>query len=106
MSEAVMREMIKFFDAVSGGTGPYGWIYAMEHEKYGIECARFFTHTSEYRKEVHHLSLKVRGKKVLIYYDYVAELFRIDNFFTSVLYKCFEGKTLSELFDHLSSNGH
>ena len=101
----VMDEMLKFFDAVGGGSGPYGWIYAMEHRKYGIKSAKFYTHKL-LNCEMHHLSLIVHGEKVVIYYDHVHDLFRIDNRHTSLQYLCIDGKTLPELFEFLLIHGN
>lgn len=96
MSEAVMREMIKFFDAVSGGTGPYGWIYAMEHEKYGIEFAKHQTRDG-LGFNLEYLELRVYGKYLVICCRRDIDRFAIN----SLGYRTLYFETLDELFDHL-----
>ena len=94
----VRDEMLKFFDAVSGGSGPYGWIYAAEYYKYGIESAKFESHGS-FRV---YLDLYIRGKYVLIFYIFEGERFCL-NFIDKEHIFC---NSLSELFDHLSTYGN
>lgn len=62
----VRDEMLKFFDAVSGGSGPYGWIYAAEYEKYGIEFAEHETHEI-FGVILEYLNLTIYGRYVVIY---------------------------------------
>lgn len=97
----VMDEMLKFFDAVSGGSGPYGWIYAAEYERYGIENAvhetcDIFGYILEY------LYLMINGKYVVICYggNKKDEKKFIIN---SLHHRTLSCKTLDELFNLLLS---
>lgn len=94
----IRDEMLKFFDAVSGGTGPYGWIYAAEYYKYGIEHAEFENIASRA-----YLDLQVRGKYVLIFYAHESNKFCASFFMDKEHIFC---KSLPELFDHLSTYGN
>lgn len=94
VSDKITEEMLKFFDAVSGETGPYGWIYAAEYNKYGIEHAEFEGYPSRA-----YLDLYVRGKYLMIFYSFESNKFCL-NFMDKGHIYC---KSLPELFDHLST---
>ena len=93
----VMDEMLKFFDAVSGGSGPYGWIYAAEYERYGIEYARF-----GHIDYLFFLDLSIKGEFLCVSFSSRGEVFHV-NFLEKNHFSC---KSLSELFDHLSTYGN
>lgn len=97
MSE-VRDEMLKFFDAVSGGSGPYGWIYAAEYDKYGIEYAEFESHPTRA-----YLDLRVRGKDMLIFYHFQSDKFFLNFMDKKHISSC---KSLPELFYYLSTYGN
>lgn len=96
----VMDEMLKFFDAVSGGSGPYGWIYAAEYERYGIDFAEHESHDtlSEY------LTVKIYGKYTIISCKRGENIFYLSSAFTS--YKITRFESLPELFDYLFTCGN
>ena len=97
----VMDEMLKFFDAVSGGSGPYGWIYAAEYERYRIENAEHETHDI-FGAILEYLNLIIYGKYVVICYNRNKKdekKFTINSLHHRTLY-C---KTLDELFNLLLS---
>lgn len=99
----VMDEMLKFFDAVSGGSGPYGWIYAAEYERYGIDFAEHESHEAlgfifEY------LTVKIYGKYTIISYERHKNIFYLSSAFTS--YKVTSFESLPELFDYLFTCGN
>jgi len=99
----VMDEMLKFFDAVSGGTGPCGWIYAAEYDKYKIEFAKH--ESQEWLGLIYeYLNIKICDKYVIIFYERNINTFYINSAFTS--YDTVSFVSLSELFDHLSTYGN
>ena len=99
----VMDEMLKFFDAVSSGSGPYGWIYAAEYERYGIDFAE---HESNdiLGSILEYLTMKIYGKYTIISYERDKNIFYLCSAFTS--YKTTSFESLSELFDYLSTYGN
>ena len=94
----VRDEMLKFFDAVSGGSGPYGWIYAAEYEKYGIDFAEHEPKES-FRHGIQFLTLRVYGRYIVIYYEEDKNMFYIN----SLSYRTLCCETLEELFNLLLS---
>lgn len=97
MSE-IRDEMLKFFDAVSGGTGPYGWIYAAEYEKYRVDFAEHQSH-DVLGLNLEYLTLKLYGRYVVIYYERDKDKFAIN----SLSYRTLYCETLEELFNLLLS---
>lgn len=95
MSDKISEEMLKFFDAVNGGTGPYGWIYAMEYDKYGIEHAKYRSCPG-----LESLILELERETVIIYYSSVSKKQKFTASFDSG-YNFSHYTELSKIFDLL-----